>query len=348
VTDDVSTADSTPVGDATGDEASHDDLTADTDTDTDTEAGSEPEPVLGRDHPAFESPVPDAESGGGPDVSLFATDALATDPTVEPCTLSGGAQTTCHRITVVGYPVDHDIGPFCPPTIKTPADEAGIWFDGADQYDIDGAFITGLAELYQDDGWLLHDADGNVTITDTPEAFRAAARPNVDPEYQNSCVEGRIEWLDGGEPVTQSVLLPTTPVPAAAPTQSRRHLGVTLNGVVIAAAAPINAILGSYTIAAFDDCGGHINPVDGYHLHGATGCSGVEVEGHAPIIGYALDGYAIHDPVDLHATDAEAGPEDELDWCGGHVTAELGYHYHAAPAAKNLVIGCLAGQVAVS
>jgi hypothetical protein len=30
-------------------------------------------------------------------------------------------------------------------------------------------------------------------------------------------------------------------------------------------------LISAYTISAFDDCGGHINPFDGYHLHGARG-----------------------------------------------------------------------------
>lgn len=36
----------------------------------------------------------------------------------------------------------------------------------------------------------------------------------------------------------------------------------------------------------------------------------------------------------------------DLDSCGGHSTADLGYHYHASPAAENSIIGCLAGQTA--
>ena len=109
---------------------------------------------------------------------------------------------------------DHEVGPFCPDTIEATAADAGIWFDGNGLYDLDGDFIVGLADLYDDDNWMLYDAEGNVNVTDTVEAFEGAARPNVDPEYQNHCVEGRIEWLDNGEPVTTTVLIPTTPVAA--------------------------------------------------------------------------------------------------------------------------------------
>jgi hypothetical protein len=117
---------------------------------------------------------------------------------------------------------------------------------------------------------------------------------------------------------------------------------VTLNGVVIAEAAPVDAILSAYTIAAFDDWGGHYNPFEGYHLHGAVGCSevGESAAGDPPMFGYALDGYAIHSPF-------EAGEEpDDLDECKGHTTADAGYHYHANSAEKNQVVECLVGQTA--
>ena len=50
-------------------------------------------------------------------------------------------------------------------------------------------------------------------------------------------------------------------------------LGVTLDGVLIESSAPIDLILGNYTIGAFDPCGGHVNPQEGYHMHATTGCS---------------------------------------------------------------------------
>ena len=279
-------------------------------------------------------------SAAGANIDLFFDGALAEEVTVEDCTLSNGTASTCYRITVVGAPADHEIGPFCPTTIESSADEGGIWFDGNGLYDLDGDFIVGLPELYDDSNWMLYDEDGNVNITETAEAFDAAARPNVAEEYQNHCVEGQIAWLDNGEPVASTVIIPTEPALADSPSQSRQGLGVTLNGVTIAPAAPVDAILGAYTIAAFDDCGGHINPVDGYHLHGAVGCGEVEVEGHEAIFGYALDGFAIHSPSE------DGTVYEDLDSCGGHTTDELGYHYHASPAADNAVIGCLSGATA--
>ena len=244
-----------------------------------------------------------------------------------------------YEITIAGYPADYDVGRFCPPTIESTAEEGGIWLDGTNIYDIDGEFIVSLAEIYDDPNWLMYDEQGNVNITETAEEFDLAARPNVDPSLQNHCVEGRIEWLENGEPVPTTVTIPMTPV-MADDTTAGGNWGLTLNGVIIAAHAPVDAILSAYTIAAFDDCGGHINPVDGYHLHGAVGCSevGEASEGETPIFAYAMDGYPIHSPLD-----AETEAAADLDECNGHTTDELGYHYHANPAEENGVLTCFMG-----
>ncbi|MEM9036536.1 MAG: hypothetical protein AAGA99_22095 [Actinomycetota bacterium] len=277
-------------------------------------------------------------ASSGVDVGLFFDGAIVGDPTTEACTLSDGAETMCLRITVAGDPVTYDAGPFCPSTITDTAEAGGLWLDGEDVYDLDGAFIEGLAELYGDDNWQMFDEDGNVFVTETAEEFDLAARPDVDESVQNHCVEGRVEWLEGGEPVASTVLIPVEPVLAEAPGTTGGDLGITLDGVLIAPSAPVEAILSAYTIAAFDDCGGHYNPVDGYHLHGAVGCSeldGDADDGAPSMFAYAMDGVPVHSP-DPDATD--------LDECGGHVSDEDGYHYHANPAEQNLVIECLIGQ----
>ncbi len=281
----------------------------------------------------------------GLDTALFLDGALAEDPTTEDCTLSGGAETTCYKITVSGYPTDHEVGPFCPDTTSDGADKGGIWFDGKNVYDLDGPFIADLAETYDDNAWKMYDEDGKVFITDTQEKFEGAARPDVDPDLQNHCVEGRLEWLENGEPIETTVLIPAKPVAADSSAEPQGNQGVTLDGVVIAASAPVSAILGAYTIAAFDDCGGHFNPFEGYHLHGAVGCSenGDAAENDTPVFGYAMDGYPVHSPFE----DGAAG-SDDLDACNGHTTEAGGYHYHANPAAENQVIACLVGQTVAS
>lgn len=273
---------------------------------------------------------------------LFVDGALTSDVTTVECTLSGGTVTTCYSFTIAGEPANTDMGPFCPPSITSDESEGGIWFDGITDvpYTVDGDFIANISELYGDD-WLLHDPDtGLVNITDTQEACEAAAQPNVPDEYRNHCVECAIEYTNG--PVEQTVLIPVEPVPVANPTEvGRDHVGLTLNGVIFEAPAPVEAILSANTIAAFDDCGGHINPVEGYHYHAATGCTEAtnEEDGHAALLGYALDGYGIY------AMLSPSGEEDfDLDECRGHTDDVRGYHYHAASAAENMFIGCFYGE----
>ncbi|MEJ1154787.1 MULTISPECIES: YHYH protein [Microbacterium] len=277
----------------------------------------------------------------GIDLTLFADDAIVGEPELVDCTLSEGTETTCYEFTISGYPSTYETGPFCPDTITTSADDAGIWFDGEDVYDLDGEFIAGLADLYGS-GWQMYDEDGNVYVTETIEAFEAAARPDVDPEYQNYCIEGSIDFLDNSEPIETTVTIPAEPVAASAASSTQGNLGVTLDGVVIALSAPVDAILGAYTIAAFDDCGGHYNPFEGYHLHGAAGCSEVESasEDETGQFGYAMDGYPVFSPYTEEQLESV-----ELDECNGHTTEAEGYHYHANAIEENLVIECFVGQV---
>ena len=290
------------------------------------------------DHDEAES----SATAGAVDINLFFDGALAEDVVTEDCTLSGGTETTCYSITVAGYPASHDVGPFCPDTITDGADAGGIWFDGNGVYDLSGEFFVGLAELYDDDNWLMYDEDGNILVTETAEEFEAAARPDVDPSLQNHCVQGALEWLENGEPITTTVMIPTVPVLADSPATSQGNNGVTLDGVVIAASAPVDAILSAYTIAAFDDCGAHFNPFEGYHMHGAVGCSEIDASSadDPAMFGYAMDGYPLHSPFENDAALEAAG----LDECNGHTTDEAGYHYHANSAEQNQVVECMVGQ----
>jgi hypothetical protein len=287
---------------------------------------------------------------GAPGVtaSLFADGALAEDIAQEDCTLTTGEETTCYRITVIGSPVDTTIGPFCPETTSTSADDAGIWLDGDKVYDADGQFILDLAEIYGDAKWKLYDDSGTVNVTDTEELFQGAARPDVDEASRYHCISGTWEWTTTGSPVSASILVPVTPVRAASVTTSEgAHLGVTLNGLVISPSAPVDAILGAYTIAAFDDCGGHFNPIEGYHLHAYTHCEGASYGSHIDdpnaetfIIGYALDGVAVFAPLAHDSTIV-------LDECNGRTTEADGYHYYAQSAEKNRIVKCFVGVTAV-
>lgn len=61
----------------------------------------------------------------GLDLDLFFDGALAEDVTIQDCTLSDGTKTTCYAITIAGYPADYDVGPFCPKTTASTAEDGG-------------------------------------------------------------------------------------------------------------------------------------------------------------------------------------------------------------------------------
>jgi hypothetical protein len=288
----------------------------------------------------------DAAAAAADFLGAFDADGLVAPITEEACTLSSGVETTCWRVEFQGAPSDHEVGPFCPRSIDDGPESAGIWIESGDVYDVDGAFIVGLADFYNDPEWQLYDeVTGLVNVTDSEASCSAAARPDVDPQYNNYCVECSLDYVDGG--IATTVLIPKVPVPIDTPLEIRGAalVGVALNGVAFDPPAPVQAILGAHTIAAFDDCGGHVNLIAGYHYHAATGCS-KEVasdDGHAARIGYALDGYAITARVN------EDGEEPaDLDECRGHTDAVRGYHYHVAYAGENLFVGCFHGDIAAS
>lgn len=271
----------------------------------------------------------------------FVSGALVSEPEIVDCELSDGTQTQCYQIVTAGVPADAIVGPFCPGSITSSESDSGIWLDGSGVvFDADGEFIVNLPALYEDDHWQLYDKDtGKVNVTDTQEACEAAARPDVDEAYQNYCVECSLEYLDGG--LSKTYLIPVEPVVADEKGALGIEVGVTLNGIPMAAPAPVDAILGNYTIAAFDDCGGHVNMHEGYHYHAATGCTESEAEpdGHAAQLGYALDGYGIY-----ALLDSEGNEPESLDECRGATDEVRGYHYHAASAGENMFISCFNGK----
>lgn len=284
----------------------------------------------------------------GVEAAKFLDGSLSDAITEEACTLTDGTETTCYRINVTGIPVDTTIGPFCPKTTSSTAEESGIWLDGSKLYDADGEFILDLATIYGDANWKLYDDQGNVNVTDTKEEFQGAARPDVQDNLKYNCVEGKYEWTNTGKAVPISMLVPKTPMKASsASTTSGGDLGVTLNGLVIAPSAPVDAILGAYTIAAFDDCGGHFNPIEGYHMHAYTDCEGADYDAsiedpnaETKMIGYALDGVAVFAPLAHDST-------IDLDECNGRTTDKDGYHYYAQSAELNRIVKCFKGLTAV-
>ena len=281
---------------------------------------------------------------------FYTADGSVTITTI-PCTLSDGTETDCYQIVTSSLAGDHDMGPWCPDNIADDAGAGGIWLEGGEVYDVDGAFVENMAAFYNDTNWLLYDSNGDIYVTDTEEDCENAANPNVGAEYENFCVECLPSYITD---LSQTWVIPVTPVIQASPTlfttagggppgagnTAPSTRGVALNGIEFSAPAPVDNILGAYTLAPFDDAGGHINVHQGYHYHAATGF-GTQIaqdDGHAALIGYALDGFGIY-----ALEDANGDSPSDLDELRGHTDDVRGYHYHVDAAGNNNFINGLKG-----
>lgn len=249
-----------------------------------------------------------------------------------------GVETLCYVIKTNSRATEHQMGPWCPRHIDDGMEKAGIWFKDDKVYDVSGHFIAHLDEFYSDDKWKLYREDGTVKVTDTEEGCLAAAKPDVEEAYHNHCVECLPDYFKDQE---TTFVIPATPKYLKT-TQSfgRGGIGLAFNGVKYDPPAPTHAILAAHTIAPLDDHGGHVNPHGGYHYHAVTG-STKEIEqtdAHAPMIGYAIDGFGIY-----ALSDTNGNHSSSLDECGGHFDDERGYHYHAGEPGGNQIIKCLHG-----
>ncbi|QXP62275.1 YHYH protein [Polaribacter sp. HaHaR_3_91] len=289
--------------------------------------------------------------------SNFITEGLATPITIESRTLSDGSTADCYKIVVTGTPTDHEMGPWCPSNISDDATAGGIWLENGEVYDVDGAFVQNLAAFYNDDTWMLYNATtGEITKTSTETECEEAANPNVGTEYKNYCVECLPSYV---EDLTHTYYIPVTPKiadtpyvfstglgggPGTAISTVPSNRGLAFNGVVFDAPAPTDNILSAYTLAPFDDAGGHINLAAGYHYHAATGLSTkiTQTDNHAAMIGYALDGYGI-----FENTDENGNEVTDLDDSRGHYDDTRGYHYHVDKAGNNNFINGLRGEYAL-
>lgn len=273
--------------------------------------------------------------------SYFLTAGLAESITKVSKTLSDGTTVECYKIVSNNTPTDHTQGPWCPTNISDGPDKAGIWFEGGKLYDADGAFIKNLAAFYSNATWKLYNPlTGEINVTSTKEACQAAARPDVDPAYKNYCVQCLPSYFPG---IKKTFYIPVKPIKGKKTTAIQGMgtvVGVAFNGVNFDPPAPTQAILGAFTLAPFDDAGGHVNGVTGYHYHAATGKSTKikQTDGHAAMIGYAMDGYGIFEQLD------ESGKEPtDLDVSRGHYDSKRGYHYHVAFAGTNSFINSFRG-----
>jgi YHYH protein len=281
--------------------------------------------------------------------SNFLSGGLAEPITIVSRTLSNGTTADCYKIVTKSTPPDHNMGPWCPTNITDDASKGGIWLEGGNVYDVDGAFVKNLASFYKDNTWQMYNSStGAITRTTTQAECQAAANPNVGVAYKNYCVECLPSYVST---LTKTIYIPVTPVKLSSPlsfgmgpgASGPGTRGIAFNGVVFDAPAPVNAILGAYTLAPFDDAGGHINLQAGYHYHAATGKTTkiAQSDGHAAMIGYALDGFGLYERLSPTGTEYS-----DLDASRGHYDAIRGYHYHVDKAGSNNFINSLAGAYA--
>lgn len=299
------------------------------------------------------------------DPSLFLAEGLVKPITVVSKTLSNGKTVDCYQITTNTKPSEHSMGPWCPTSISDGAEKGGKWFKDGELYDVDGKFIKNLNSFYSDATWKMYDESGTIFVTKTLEDCKAAANPNVGEEYANYCVECLPSYTDD---INLTYYIPVNPLklnepnmilgvggkrpggppkdrPTSPPTSGRERgapsiVGLAFNGVNFDPPAPTAVILAAYTIAPMDDNGGHVNPNTGYHYHAATGQTKrvIQDDGHAAMIGYAMDGYGLYEQLNVDGKE----PQD-LDECRGHSDQVRGYHYHVAYAGTNSFIGCFTG-----
>ena len=279
----------------------------------------------------------------------FLTGGLSEPITVVSRTMSNGSTVDCYKIVSKSTPPDHAMGPWCPSNISDDKSKGGIWLENGNVYDVDGAFVKNLASFYNNTTWQMYNTStGAITKTLTQTDCQAAANPNVGAAYKNYCVECLPSYVST---LTKTIYIPVTPVKLTSPisfgmgpgSSGPSIRGIAFNGVVFDAPAPKNAILGAYTLAPFDDAGGHINMGAGYHYHAATGLSKkiVQADGHAAMIGYALDGFGMYERLSAGGTEYT-----DLDASRGHSDATRGYHYHVDKAGANNFINSLAGPYA--
>jgi len=265
--------------------------------------------------------------------TYFEEDALVEPVSVVDCTLSDETVTSCYKVVTTHWITSEDIGPWCPRNIADSAESWGIWLEWWEVHDVDGEFIKNLASFYGNDSWQLYDEKTwNINVTDSKEAFEWAAKPQVEEQYYNHCVEWLLAYVD--EIPTVTYIFPVHPEKAEKTQGLSNPMWIAFNGIRFDAPAPVDAILAANTIAAFDDCGWHVNPHVWYHYHAETWCAPrvTEDKEHEKLIWFALDWFKIYE----HSEEIT-----DLDECGGHSDALRGYHYHIADAAANQHLWCL-------
>lgn len=113
-------------------------------------------------------------------------------------------------------------------------------------------------------------------------------------------------------------------------------IGMAFNGVVFFnpfEQGGMNAVEG-YSEVWLDCCRGHPQHtgIDHYHKYSRCAKGSFPGDGHAPVIGFAFDGFPVHGPYESDGVMARDAKEKRaLDVCNGHDDPGRGYHYHVTP-----------------
>ncbi len=177
---------------------------------------------------------------------------------------------------------------------------------------------------------------GDVVTITTDAVPRHAYGPFPDRDDSNG--DGRPDNPNEVRAQSLTLRVPARPQPAASPgALGLGTIALAVTGVPLFDARNANG-QDAVAVEAFDACNGHPEERGLYHYHQASPCLATETPGeHSPVVGVALDGYAIHG---LHGEGGDA-PAD-LDACNGHDEAARGYHYHLTASAP-YTIGCYHG-----
>ena len=181
-----------------------------------------------------------------------------------------------------------------------------------------------------------------VSCTDGAEYFsiEASGVPDYDSNQTTPNEIAAQSWT------VDFPLSPTCAEESEDVSQSRGEIAFTVNGIPIY--GPSDANGGDAIInegPSMDDCEGHADEQCVYHHHSEPVCvfgEGTEItnysesEGHPPIVGFSLDGFAIY------GIDPEDREGENLDDCNGQFEEGRGYHYHMTDDYP-YTIGCYAG-----
>ena len=169
--------------------------------------------------------------------------------------------------------------------------------------------------------------------------------PEWDPEAQGETTPNTAEEKD------YRARFPLSPKCAAETVDTgntRGPIGMMIDGVVFYGRE--DATGGDAYINesdTFDACAGHADMDGRYHYHSEPTCvfglgvalsSRNAADGHAPVVGYGLDGFALY-------ADTTIADEPALDACNGHFSEARGYHYHTSGTTSPYLAGCYAGEI---